>query len=290
MMMTKEKVKNCSIPAINLFVTPHCNMKCRFCFGKFEKSLSCSSNQLRESQLNVIKDCVDAGIKKITFVGGEPLLCPWLEEVVGMAHKLGLCTCVVTNGYLITKQWIDKFTDILDWIGFSIDSLIPETNLISGRSVRDSVLTESDYKKRVEWIHSAGIRLKINTTVSRWNYKESMFDFFQWALPDRVKVFQALKIKGINDLESIDFTISNQEFQNYVGKHCPKGVQVIAETASDMKGSYLMVSPDGCFFENIHGVYKYSSKIQDVGYNNALSEIYVSTDKFHKRGGIYSWA
>jgi len=286
--MTK-KMKDSSIPAINLFVTPHCNMKCRFCFGKFENSLSCSSTQLRESQLDVIRNCVDAGIKKITFVGGEPLLCPWLEEIVDTAHKLGLCTCVVTNSYLVTKQWIDNFADILDWIGFSIDSLISETNLISGRSVKGFTLKKDDYRKKVEWVHGAGIKLKINTTVSKWNYKENMSDFFRWASPDRLKVFQVLKIEGINNTEPIDFTISDQDFYNYVKKLRSKGVKVIAETASDMKGSYLMVSPDGRFFENIQGIYRYSSRIQDTGFIKALSEINVSADKFHNRGGLYSW-
>ena len=287
-MMTKD-VKDCSIPAINFFVTPHCNMKCRFCFGKFEKSDSCSSSQLRENQLDIIRRCADAGIQKITFVGGEPSLCPWLKDAVDTAQNLGLCTCVVTNGYLITEQWIKNFANILDWIGFSIDSLIPETNLISGRSVKGASLSSDDYKKRIDWVHNAGIRLKVNTTVSNWNYKENMSEFFRWASPDRLKVFQALKIEGINDTEAIDFSISDHKFRNYVKRLRSTGIKLIAETASEMKGSYLMVSPDGRFFENIQGVYKYSSKIQEVGYLKALSEISVSADKFHKRGGLYTW-
>jgi radical S-adenosyl methionine domain-containing protein 2 len=57
-----------------------------------------------------------------------------------------------------------------------------------------------------------------------------------------------------------------------------------------MKGSYLMVSPDGRFFENISGIYRFSSPILDVGYGKAFSEIKVCSEKFHKRGGYYNWS
>lgn len=64
---------------------------------------------------------------------------------------------------------------------------------------------------------------------------------------------------------------------------------MIAESAMDMKGSYLMLTPDGRFFENIEGNYRYSSSISDVGHGPALSEIRISMEKFQKRGGLYDW-
>jgi radical S-adenosyl methionine domain-containing protein 2 len=278
-----------TIPAINFFITPYCNMKCRFCFGKFKKSQYPLAKR-REIQFKVIKACADAGIEKITFVGGEPLLCKWLNDAIGFAHDLGMCTCVVTNGSLVTKQWIQSVSNVLEWIGISIDSMMPETNIISGRAVNGLPISEDHYRQMIGWIHRAGIRLKINTTVNSWNCNEDMVEFLRWANPDRLKMFQALTIDDINSSNAETFSISEQNFFNYVDRHRSGGIHLIAETATEMKGSYLMVSPDGSFFENMHGEYRFSSPIHDVGYYAALSEIRVSSAKFHIRGGVYNWS
>lgn len=289
-MTNRNDIGSNPIPAINIFVTPYCNMRCRFCFGKFEAEMSYSSKEYRELQFAVIQASADAGIEKVTFVGGEPLLYKWLKDEIAFAHGLGLCTCVVTNGYLVSEEWVQEVSPYLDWIGVSIDSVIPETNLISGRAVNGLALGEHDYRKRIEWVHKAGIKLKINTTVSRWNYGEDMTGFLRWASPDRVKMFQALQINGVNDFESQSFAVPDQVFHEYVERHISGGINVISETAADMKGSYLMVSPDGCFFENMHGNYKFSQPIQEVGYDTALSEVCISSDKFQERGGHYDWS
>ncbi|WP_282071372.1 hypothetical protein [Polaribacter atrinae] len=39
-----------------------------------------------------------AGFEKITFAGGEPMLCPWLPKLIKTAKELGLTTMIVTNG------------------------------------------------------------------------------------------------------------------------------------------------------------------------------------------------
>ena len=40
-----------------------------------------------------------------------------------------------------------------------------------------------------------------------------------------------------------------------------------------MTGSYLMIDPEGMFFSNVNGKYKYSSPILQVGVDQAFSEI-----------------
>lgn len=278
-----------AIPAINFFVTPTCNMKCRFCFGKFNIEPPDGKVDLRKLQIDVIQACADAGIEKITFVGGEPLLSPWIDEEITLAHDLGMCTCVVTNGSIVTKEWIQRASGTLDWIGISIDSLQPETNLDSGRAVKNLPISEANYRQMIEWIHKEGIKLKINTTVTRWNCDEDMVGFLRWASPERMKIFQALTIDNVNTVDAETFSVSDQKFFEYVERHRLGGVAVIAESAMDMKGSYLMLTPNGRFFENIEGNYRYSSRISDVGYGPALSEIRISMEKFQKRGGLYDW-
>ena len=55
-----------------------------------------------------------------------------------------------------------------------------------------------------------------------------------------------------------------------------------------MEESYLMISPDGKFYQNNNNKYIYSDYILDVGIDWALSQTGFNTDKFHSRGGSYS--
>jgi MoaA/NifB/PqqE/SkfB family radical SAM enzyme len=52
----------------------------------------------------VLADARSAGISKVRFYGGEPLLHPELVQMVGHATALGLSSCVNTNGTHLAKK------------------------------------------------------------------------------------------------------------------------------------------------------------------------------------------
>ena len=54
-----------------------------------------------------------------------------------------------------------------------------------------------------------------------------------------------------------------------------------------MTDSYAMIAPNGCFFDNSRGVYRYSRPILEVGLLAAFGDVGFSQDKFIKRGGLY---
>jgi len=277
------------IPAINLFVTSRCNMRCQYCFGSCQMRSTLTPSQRRSVFSDIIVQCQQAGVEKVTFVGGEPLLCSGLYQAIHHAHELGMTTCVVSNGALVTQDWLRSVSSSLDWIGFSIDSLSEKTNQSIGRAVGGVPLALPFYRELVSWVQDAGINLKVNTTVCRWNHNEDMAEFYLWAKPDRIKLFQALTIKGVNDGKSSGFSITDSQFSRFVTHHENQGVPVVSESSSDMVGSYLMVSPDGCFFDNTTGQYRFSRPIQDVGFEAAMEDIRVDSELFYARGGKYNW-
>lgn len=277
------------IPAINLFVTKHCNMRCSFCFGSCKMRSSLSFQDQDGVFADIIKQCHQQGISKITFVGGEPLLYPKLNQLIKLAHDLGITTCVVTNGALLTKEWLRGLSGVLDWVGISIDSLSADTNRSIGRISNSVPMSKSIYGQLVDWVHNYGMRLKINTTVCRWNHQEDMSSFYRDTDPHRIKMFQALTIDGVNDEESSNFSVSDEQFVQYVKRHRRRGIMAVAESSSDMLGSYLMVSPEGRFFDNTDGVYRLSRPINEVGFPTAIEDISVNFTKFKGRGGMYRW-
>jgi hypothetical protein len=79
------------LPAVNFHVWKYCNYKCKFCFATFKDV----RGQMKEAEALEVVEALAPHCEKITFVGGEPTLCPFLGALIDRAHQLGLTTCVV---------------------------------------------------------------------------------------------------------------------------------------------------------------------------------------------------
>ncbi|MGQ4876302.1 MAG: viperin family antiviral radical SAM protein, partial [Promethearchaeia archaeon] len=178
------------LESINLHFWPHCNFTCKYCFTQFKNF----KRILTKNQwFQIIGLLRDYNVRKINFVGGEPTLCPFLGELIIFSKNLGLITSIVSNGTGITQKFIDQYGEYIDWIGLSLDSgneiIQKALGRGNGNYVRDTI-------EKSKMIKKAGIKLKINTVVTRLNYLEDMQNIIGLIKPDRWKVFQILEIKG----------------------------------------------------------------------------------------------
>lgn len=225
-----------------------------------------------------------AGTEKITFVGGEPTLCPYLGDVLAETKSLGMITMLVSNGTGITSSFLEKFHDSIGWIGLSIDSSSEHIQYELGRGFGNHI---QDTIKRTKLIRNLGINLKINTVITRLNLHENFHDLISTLRPQRWKVFQVLPIKDQNEKHIQKLQISEEEFLDFISQH--KDLNPIYETNDDMKGSYLMIDPLGRFFQNSNNVLSFSDPIIDVGVLEAINQIGWDFNKFLERGGKYEW-
>lgn len=282
------------IPSVNYHLWNPCNMKCKFCFAPFQeaKNILPKGHLPKEQSLQLIREIAGIGFKKITFAGGEPTLCPWISELIREAKINGMTTMIVTNGSRLSDDFLEKNKEHLDWVILSVDSIISDTNLNSGRAmVGKNVLSFEDYLQIVDRIKKYGYRLKINTVVHSLNYQESMSEFIKYANPERWKVFQVLPIKGENDEFIDEFKISEEQFNQFVSDHSSferEGI-LVKESNSEMKDSYAMIDPTGRFFTNKEGYQEYSGFILERGIAKAYQEMNYNYDNFINRGGIYNW-
>ncbi|GAL74305.1 molybdenum cofactor biosynthesis enzyme [Nonlabens ulvanivorans] len=243
----------------------------------------------KEEALQVVRQLAAYGFEKITFAGGEPLLCPWLPELIKEAKQLGLITMVVSNGSRLTEKFLIDNKNYLDWIAVSIDSLDEATNLKIGRAiVGKRTLSKDYYIDLIKRIKHCGYGLKINTVVNAYNYQEDFTDFITSSNPKRWKVLQVLPIIEQNDSKVDEFIISQNQFNDFVNRHDSVDY-MIPESNSAIKGSYVMVDPAGRFFDNANGKHHYSEPILEVGVKEAITAMNYDIDKFTKRGGIYDW-
>ena len=283
------------IPSVNFHLWKACNMMCEFCFATFQDiapAVLPKGHLGPDGSMAVVESLAQAGFRKLNFAGGEPTLCPWLPDLIGRAEYLGLTTSVVTNGSLMSGEWLDGVAGQLDWVALSIDSVEPDTLLHTGRTTRNGPMSAEDYLGVARAVRDRRIRLKVNTVVSRSNLHEDLSGFIIGSRPERWKLLQVLPVAGQNSSKVGVHLISSEEFWEYVETNRrveEHGITIVPEDNELMTGSYVMVDPAGRFFDNAAGAHTYSRPILEVGVEQALRDVSVDAGKFLARSGTYAW-
>ena len=189
------------------------------------------------------------------------------------------------------RGW-DTVAGHLDWAALSIDSVNPDTLRRIGRTIRSGPFGATEHLMMADMLGSQGIRLKINTVVTRFNLDEDLTDFIIEASPERWKLFQGLPVGGQNDFTIGEYVVSEDEFHDYVAMSRrveEHEIKVVPESNDLMRGSYVMVDPAGRFFDNVAGGHTYSRSIIEVGVEEALCDVSTDPEKFLSRNGLYDW-
>lgn len=268
---------------VSFHIVKPCNMKCKFCYATFDDMHVVPQMGLPEA-FEIITKLAEAGVKKITFAGGEPLLYKHIEQVIAKAKNLGITTSIITNGSLLTTEWLTKMRPYLDWVGVSVDSLSDITQKRIGRVTKEPI----QYYELIHTMRSLGYKVKINTVVNAYNWSESMNYFIDWAKPNRWKVFQALRVEGQNDSQWDEVKVEDWQYQSFIDNH-NRQKSLVVEDNRLMTGSYLLIDPLGRLFENSAGKHTYSDTLINNNIDHCLSQINLSRETFLARGGVYEW-
>ncbi len=273
--------------AVNWHMVERCNYSCKFCFSKFGeipelcRDIEKSKTLIRKLRMN--------NIEKINFTGGEPLLCSNLGELVRYAKSIGMVTSIVTNGYYITedigKNFLSDYGKYLDWIGISLDSGNEEVELQLGRGYGDHVIRVI---KAVKLIRDTQphVGIKINTVVTKLNWKEDMHKIIKKIRPDRWKVFQLKIVDGINE-EASSLAIKKEEFKFFTKRHAD--LNPVDEDEEMMRGSYLMIDPNGRFYDEKTQKNNPRKSLVNISFERAVDNLKFDFERFKLRGGIYQW-
>ncbi|MGD6851160.1 MAG: viperin family antiviral radical SAM protein [Candidatus Bathyarchaeia archaeon] len=270
------------IKSANWHITTRCNYNCKFCFSQ-ELGPEITTIDEAHRILSLLKNL---GIEKLNLVGGEPLLHPLFFEIVKAAKNKGFVTSLVSNGYYLNEAKLVEFSPFLDWIGLSVDSSLEvvETRLGRGRGQHISNIMYLSDK-----INQLGIKLKINTTVTRLNWLEHMQPLVKSLKPRRWKVFQVLHITGQNDQYFNELSITDQQFSCFksLNQEPINGCTTVFENNHEMIGSYFMVSPDGQAMSNIDGSNRRFRPLTDINSENL--GLVLDIPQYYGRNAIYRW-
>ncbi len=272
--------------SVNYHLTRKCNYECGFCFHTAKTSYNLPLEDAKRG-LALLKR---AGMKKLNFAGGEPMLYPkFVGELARYCkNELGLeSVSIVTNGSLVKPQFFEAYGQFIDIVAVSCDSFDEATNVKIGRGKGTHL--EKFMQLRM-MCQEHGVKFKINTVVNKYNFGEDMRTSIEAVAPFRWKCFQVLVVKGENDSsktlrDATRFAISDRQFQQFCDKHSTC-TGFVAEPNNVMKDSYLILDEYMRFLDKGNDP---SASILEVGVEKALQSVFWDEKSFIHRGGIYDW-
>lgn len=114
-----------------VIVTRRCNLACTYC-NEFDSISAPVQSDVLRRRIDLL---ANLGTAVITFSGGEPLLHPEIDTLIAHARKRGAMATMITNGYLLTHELIQKLNRAgLDHLQISIDNIEPDN--VSKKSLR----------------------------------------------------------------------------------------------------------------------------------------------------------
>ncbi|MBA2807697.1 radical SAM protein [Streptomyces sp. KM273126] len=180
---------------LRVSLTPKCNEKCWFChnegdipppFTHLHRDVRPREREMTaEGFLNVVDALMGAGLNRVYFTGGEPLMSPLARPVLTRLPEHGPDTTytLITNGTLVRahQKWLA--TTALDKVKVSLHYFSDES-LKAIANTRISIATILD---GIEAAREMFERVELNTLVQRENEHE-LHDILAFALDRRMPV------------------------------------------------------------------------------------------------------
>src|SRR5438552_17138862 len=114
-----------------------CNLACAYCneYDDFSPPVSTQEMIRRIDRLAYLKTSI------VTISGGEPLLHPEIETIIGRIRHHGMLAGMITNGYLLTPKKIIALNEAgLEHLQISIDNIQPDDVSLKSLKVLDKKL------------------------------------------------------------------------------------------------------------------------------------------------------
>ena len=139
---------------VHIIPTRRCNIDCAYCNEYDQVSQPVPIDTMNER----IDKLAELGASVVAMSGGEPMLHPDLETIIGRVRRSGMIAGLITNGYLLSPKRIEALNAAgLDYLQISIDNVDPDE--VSKKSLR---LLD----KKLQWLRDyAAFDININSVI-----------------------------------------------------------------------------------------------------------------------------
>ena len=218
-----KRVRHCNGPySVNISVTERCPLKCPICFHEYGKYYEMEP----QTVCGYIDELALLGTKQVQFSGGEPLVYPYLVEIIAYAQKKGIRNVISTSGVGMTVEYVKRLEEVgLDCCNVSLNGSNAEIHKLTREGFQCS-------KKALEILSLSGLTVAINWVAYHENI-EDLPQLISLAKSFNVKYISVLSMKK-NNVGMVCNPINKTDFDNLV-QYC-----------REFKG-YLIV--ESCFHE-----------------------------------------
>jgi len=143
----REKVEpHSTMEMLWLEITQRCNLDCIHCYADSGYNRSLAESMRFEDWISTLHQAFELGCCKVQFTGGEPLMVPYIQDLVVKASQIGYEHIeVFTNGTLLSHQLRTTLQKLPITLAFSIYS--------SQDVIHDTITrTKGSFKKTIEAI------------------------------------------------------------------------------------------------------------------------------------------
>lgn len=251
-----QEIKPKFFQVIGLKMTNKCRMKCKFCCEYKQNYPQFDFEQYNK----LIKILSENGTKRICFTGGEPLLCPFIEEALKISHELNFDNVIFTSDgkklqeITIPKKYINSLRISLHAIGKKHDEIVQ----------KDGAFKEIE--KSISRLNNIGYNISINTVLTPEVYSMAE-DIVEWCISNNIKrvYFSNLLQSGLGE-EFIKKSgrITDADFRNLIkklkNKYENKNIRIISHPYEKNAECILMYGNgdmyiDPCFESETHQKY-----------------------------------
>lgn len=185
--------------AVAWLITGRCNLQCCYCKWRQQR-------RVQELDTAAAKDMVDqmrrAGVRLISFTGGEPLVRADIGEIIRHVKDRGLVCKLNSNGMLVESRLEDLRR--LDLLQISVDGPPAVQDRLRGPGTADKAA------RAIELARRAGIRVQLIACLTRDNV-ERMDDVLEYGLELGVGFcFQLLSPKNLDE-DAVDESMPDKQ-------------------------------------------------------------------------------
>jgi MoaA/NifB/PqqE/SkfB family radical SAM enzyme len=153
--MARSRIRRAPhLSQVFLYLTYRCNLRCIYCDNPAGKTAELSTKEWH----SVIEQMAGLGCRRVTVLGGEPLLRPDISEIIQHIRDQGM-SCVLTSNGLLVPKMIEELLE-LNTLVLSLDAAGSANDEVRGEGAFDAVIEAIRAAKK------AGIPVKINAVLS----------------------------------------------------------------------------------------------------------------------------
>lgn len=182
-----EAVKQKRLLSIEIELSLRCNFRCPYCYVPDKAVLD---NELSLDEiLSVVTQARDLGAEKIILLGGEPMLYPYLFEVIEFVRAQNMSVEMFTNGFGITEGMAQKLSAYNVNVVLKMNTFDESVqDELSGHKGAYTIIHDAFRNLRAAGYPSRGSFMAVSTIICAQNIGE-LRDIWRWLRDQNIEPY-----------------------------------------------------------------------------------------------------